>query len=1215
MIATYLGDDKYGSSSADDSFKVSDVPSDVKVKVDDITYGDVAIVEVSVPEDATGTVTVTIDGKDYTANATGGKATVIVPDLKAGNHTVDVKYDGDAKYAPSNSSTDLEVAKAVVLPDDIKVVDQGNGTVVVVVPEGATGDVTVKVGNDTYTAPINNGIATIELTNATPGDSTIEVAYSGDENHTAANTTGSVTVPKDETPITVSVDNSKVGDNATVTVTVPKDATGDVTVEIDGVKYTAPIKDGVATFEIANLTSGDKTVTVEYAGDDNYASNYTTANFNVCKVTPDVSIDITTDGDDVTIDVTAPSDATGQVLVDVDGVGYYVNITDGKGQLVIPGIAGGNHDVTATYPGDDKYGSADASDSFKVSDVPSNVKVDVDDITYGDKAIVEVSVPEDATGTVTVTIDGKDYTANVTGGKATVIVPDLKAGNHTVDVSYSGDGKYAPSNASSGLEVAKKVVAPEDIKVVDQGNGTVVVVVPEGATGDITVTVDGDTYTAPIKDGIATVTLTNATPGVSDIEVTYSGDENHTGATANSNITVPKFETPMSMTVEDIKVGDKAVITVDVPKYAIGNVTLDIDGVKYTAEIKSGKATFEIPGLTVGNKTVVATYDGDDNYVANFTTDKFEVSKLTCDVNVIIADIDSGENLTVQVNLPDDATGQVLIDIDGVGYYVNVTNGAGIAHIPNVSNGTYNVIVTYTGDDKYLPTSTSSSVNVTKVESYVLPTSVNITAGEVEVISFVLPADATGTLSVVIEGVMYTIDMNDTLSSSLEGQYSYTVAINDGLAQLSVSGLTKGEYLVTVRYNGDSKYLPSSNTTKFYVNESKSDVNIKDDGNGTVDIELPKNANGNVTVVVDGENSTTTVVNGTVNINLDNATPGKHNISVVYTDDTGKEYVINSTVEVPKYQTPISVELPEDPKVGETVTIVVTVPDGVTGDITLEIDGQQFKTKVQGGKATFEIPNLSEGGKTMIVKYSSDEYYVANMTTAQFKVSKVDSTIKASSKDITVGKDETITVNVPEGATGRVLVEINGVGYYGTVVNGKAKIVVPELPAGDYTVTILYEGDDKFLPSTTTTSFKVKGGKQSSISVSAEDIVEGENATIVVDVPIEATGKVTINVDGKKFTTPVKNGKAVFVVPGLKKGKYVINAHYSGDATYAPSDDTGSITVKANGTHHNHGKHKHHASAKEGISLTEYPTNNPLWILLLALLAIGSTQIRRRFKK
>ena len=276
-------------------------------------------------------------------------------------------YSGDDKYAPNSTSTEIEVSKDAIDPDAIKVIDQGNGTVAVVVPENATGNITVKVGNDTFTAPIEDGVATITLTNVTPGEHSVEVIYSGDDNYDGVSTNATVTAPKESTPVSVSVEDSKVGDNATVKVTVPDNATGIVTVTIDGKSYTAPIEDGVAVVEIDNLTAGAKTVTVKYDGDNNYVGNVTTANFNVGKVDSDVKLNITADGDNVIIDVTAPDDATGQVLVDVDGVGYYVNITDGKGQLIIPDVAGGNHNVIATYPGDDKYGPANASDSFEVS--------------------------------------------------------------------------------------------------------------------------------------------------------------------------------------------------------------------------------------------------------------------------------------------------------------------------------------------------------------------------------------------------------------------------------------------------------------------------------------------------------------------------------------------------------------------------------------------------------------------------------------------------------------------------------------------------------------------------------------------------------------------------------------------------------------------------------------------------------------------------------
>ena len=288
-------------------------------------------------------------------------------------------------------------------------------------------------------------------------------------------------------------------------------------------------------------------------------------------------MNVTVDGDTAIIDVEVPEDATRPVLVDVDGVGYYVNVTDGKGQLVLSNMSGGSHDVDAKYLGDDKYTKSDVvSKTFDVKNLPSNVTVKAENITYGEDAVIEVTVPSDATGNVTVTIDGKAYEANVSGGKAVVVVPDLKAGNHTVDVTYNGDDKYSPSSASTVLEVSKAPI--DNLIVIDKGNGTVEVVVPDNATGTVEIKVGDHIYNATIEDGVAVIDLVNETPGTYDLEVTYSGDENHTAANTTGTATIPKLATPISVTVENIKVGDKENIVVTVPDDATGNVTIEING-------------------------------------------------------------------------------------------------------------------------------------------------------------------------------------------------------------------------------------------------------------------------------------------------------------------------------------------------------------------------------------------------------------------------------------------------------------------------------------------------------------------------------------------------------------------------------------------------------------------------------------------------------------
>lgn len=184
------------------------------------------------------------------------------------------------------------------------------------------------------------------------------------------------------------------------------------------------------------------------------------------KITPEVKVDVAA-GDydvEVIVDVSVlPEDVTGYVLIDVDGVGYCVNLTDAKGSLTLKGLESGNHDVSAIYLGNDKYGYASAETTFNIHNIPSNVEVELDDINYGEKAIIRAFLPKDATGTITVTIDGKPYTPNLKNGEAKVIVPGLKVGNYTVDVNYSGDNKYASSNNTTYFKVLSSSVV-EDLE-------------------------------------------------------------------------------------------------------------------------------------------------------------------------------------------------------------------------------------------------------------------------------------------------------------------------------------------------------------------------------------------------------------------------------------------------------------------------------------------------------------------------------------------------------------------------------------------------------------------------------------------------------------------------------------------------------------------------------------------------------------------------------
>ena len=1203
---TYHGDENYTVQTNDTSFNITQItlnPTVLGVNVTDAMNSTFIIV---VPDDYGGQVTITVDGETYTGDA----ASIIqMAKLDVGEKIAHVVFADDKNYKGTELDVTFNVTKAEKTLPVTTVVN--STTVVVTVPENVTGNVTVILPNGTNkTAVIDNGSAIITLENMTPGENNITVIYTDGNNTITANAT--ITVPKYDTQMNVTVSEAKAGGNATVTVEVPKNATGTITVTIDGKKYaTDNITDGVATITIENLTAGNKTLIVEYSGDENYTANYTLYDFTVAPGKVESEI-IVVDHGNGTVVVVIGDNATGNVTIKVGDKEFNGTVVNGTAIVNVTNVTPGIHEVEVIYSGDGNHTNATATADITAPKYDTQMNVTVGEAKEGEPINITVEVPVGATGDVIVYVGGENHTGTIdpATGKAIVTVENISAGDHTIAVEYAGDGNYSANYtvANMTVEIGKST---SEITVVDQGNGTVVVVVGDNATGNVTVKVGDETYNATVINGTAVITLDNVTSGTHNITVIYSGDDTHSNATANATITVKQTtkDTPISITVKDINVGDTATVVVTLPENVEGNVTIEIDGVKYTDEINAGKATFEIENLTAGLKSVFATFAGDETYAANFTSAQFNVSKVATDIKVEIEDAKVGENVTVTIRLPNDATGQILIDIEGVGYYANVTDGVATAEIPYLPSGNYEVNLTYTGDGKYLLSSNKTTVKVEKIPSFVIPKASNIVVGENEVIRLYVPVDATGNVTLVIDGEEYDFNLADGALGVVyvEGE-KYTVAISGGNGELTVSGLPKGEYTVSVKYNGDKKYLPSTNSTIFTVSKIDTKMEIVDQGNGTILVILPENATGNVSVTVENKNYTADVKDGIATVVINDTAPGVHDITVKYSGDNDySSKTENSTVNIPKYETPIFV-LVDDIKVGETAVVIVSLPENATGKVTIEINGEEYTTDAKDGKAVFNVDGLAYGNKTVAVTYEGDNNYVENFTTGQFEVAKNPSTTKATSKNINVGKDEVITVTVPSDATGRVLVDIDGVGYYADIVNGKAKVIIPNLEAGKYKATVTYEGDDKYLPSSTEVSFTVSKVK-APVSATGDEIKQGENGTVIVKVPGDATGTVTIEVNGKTYTQKVENGQAIFSVPGLKVGDYPVSAYYSGDEKYEANDAITEIIVIPG---HDGNNTPHHAHG--GVSLTKHATGNPILLALLIVLAIGSTQLRR-FRK
>ena len=72
---------------------------------------------------------------------------------------------------------------------------------------------------------------------------------------------------------------------------------------------------------------------------------------------------------------------------------------------------------------------------------------------------------------------------------------------------------------------------------------------------------------------------------------------------------------------------------------------------------------------------------------------------------------------------------------------------------------------------------------------------------------------------------------------------------------------------------------------------------------------------------------------------------------------------------------------------------------------------------------------------------------------------------------LTVNKDVNVTITLPNDATGKVDVYVNGV--KNQTINAGSIFTIPKIKRGIYTVKAVYKGDSKYLPSEGNCTFDV----------------------------------------------------------------------------------------------------------------------------------------------
>lgn len=376
----------------------------------------------------------------------------------------------------------------------------------------------------------------------------------------------------------------------------------------------------------------------------------------------------------------------------------------------------------------------------------------------------------------------------------------------------------------------------------------------------------------------------------------------------------------------------------------------------------------------------------------------------------------------------------------------------------------------------------------------------------------------------------------------------YTRDLVNGKTSLELFNLKKGTYNVNIEFLNKEGY--SKINTQFVIEGVNtrfisSNMTVVENENSNFKVQLVDErgkalAGKPIVFTIDGSNTIDAVTDSqgfaSVPICLEG---GKHQITSEFKgDDTYLSKISEKSITAKYILTPkiyITKNL-------NNVTVDITLSKEVNLNMTVHMNNKDYPIKVVNGKATVIMPNLDHGSYTVGLYLDNEEYYMDTYS-ENVVIEVVQTRMEAGDFQTTENSNEAYSIRLTEdGNKGlsnkKITFTLNGKVYNVlTDSRGHAKINI-NLTAGSYKITTKFEGEDLYLPISSTNTITVR----STLKLGGNIHMDYNNVTInlVLSKNIDADFDVEIN--GTKYNVHAVNGKAKLVLNNLENGKYVLIA-------------------------------------------------------------------------
>lgn len=757
-------------------------------------------------------------------------------------------------------------------------------------------------GGTSVTGTTNgNGVATATLPiSGPPRTATVTASFAQTTHYKGSADSTTFVVGRNPTTTTVVQPEAVVhGQPTSFTAQVApvngtSDPGGTVQFTVDGQSLGAPVPvaNGTAVSPTTStLSTGSHTIGASYGGDGNLlASTASARTLTVGKAQTTTALassgSPTVTGEPVTftatVAVVAPGgdDLAGGVQFDVDGEPYgtAVPLDGDTAELTISNLRPGNHQVKATYNGNADFASSSSAETthgVNRAETTVGLQTSNPDAVAGEPltftAEVDVVGPGagNPTGVVQFASDGEPIgdPVPINNGAATSPPTGLDAGAHVITADYQGDADFAGNTAQLTQEVAAAhttttVTTSPNPSVVGQPvtvRAVVAPVAPARGTpgGAVQFTIDGEPGAfATLEDGASQIVLSDLGRGSHEITATYfSADPNFVTSTsdpASHTVNKAATKTVVESSAPTSVFGQPVTFTASVSVVApgagspSGTVTFTNGStVLGTAPVSSAtgfQASITTDALPVGQHAVVATYDGDDSFLASSgsVAQRVQRAQTTTLVTSSVNPSQSGQSVRFTAAISPvapgagDPGGTVRFTVNGanLGGAVEVVDGeATSAAFTSLSPGTYRIEAAYSGDPRFVASTGSldqgNGQQVTKGQTSMTLESATPFAAYGDPVAFTATVTAVAPATGRPSGAVQFWD-----GGVLLGAVGLTAAgPGEATASFVTTSLGAGEHEVRATYVGNFNFEGNAATTSQYVGAVPTVVGVESDTN------------------------------------------------------------------------------------------------------------------------------------------------------------------------------------------------------------------------------------------------------------------------------------------------------------------------------------------------------------------------------------------------